>query len=137
MHRRPSHLWVLQGKKARRLLSGRGARWLKILALLTSAGVLAGAVFGIVRVRPPGPGRGPPSICATWVPPAGPAFSWPKHLGPWHPPCSAGCVTGTTAAHAGGPEAHRPWTDRGWRSHRLCQWRGGASFFEVCGVAAL
>lgn len=47
----PTHLWVLQGKKARKLLSGKGARWLKVLALLAPAGVLAGAVFGIVRVR--------------------------------------------------------------------------------------
>lgn len=72
MHRHPSRLWVLQGKKARRLLSGKGARWLKILALLTSAGVLAGAVFGIVRVRPPGPERGPPSLAAHLG-----ASSWP------------------------------------------------------------
>lgn len=46
----PPRLCVPQGKKARTLLSGQGARWLKVLALLASAGVLAGSVYGIVQV---------------------------------------------------------------------------------------
>lgn len=41
---------MAQGKKARKLLAGKGSRYLKGLAFLASAGVLAGALWGISQV---------------------------------------------------------------------------------------
>lgn len=63
-NRRPSAPLVrAQGKKARTLLSGKGARWLKVLALLASAGVLAGSVYGIVQVGTAGGGTSGVESC--------------------------------------------------------------------------
>lgn len=41
----------MQGNKARKLLAGKGSRCLKALAFLASAGVLAGALWGISQVN--------------------------------------------------------------------------------------
>ena len=37
--------------KARQLLAGGGTRWVKALAVLAAAGVLAGSIYGITQVQ--------------------------------------------------------------------------------------